>query len=346
MDTNYRFREKVVGLFFVAMLIIAFATLVLIGRGKNWFRPRVEYFTSFKESYNLQAGASVKLYNTEIGKVEEILLATRAVVVRLSVWEEYAQRIRRDSVAAVKSPTIIGSEYISVTAGTFSAPVIPPNGLIKSKEKKSISDVMQEFELEKTAKKVIAAAQDVSDLAKLLAGEDGPIYKTLNQVERATANLEGLIADVRSGKGTVGGLLESDDLLNDLKAAMKQVEAILGLAAKTAAKLPKITDTAGQTVSSVNRTMGDVRGNLKKISQILDQVQSAVAALQVVLENARKGSYDIPEITQSTREGIHEIRKGLQNVDKVVQSVQKNILIRPYLPPAPKPEALDAEVRP
>ena len=50
-------------------------------------------------------------------------------------------------MATVESPTLIGSEYISITPGSKTAPLVPPGGYIASMPRKSISNYMDEFGL-------------------------------------------------------------------------------------------------------------------------------------------------------------------------------------------------------
>jgi ABC-type transporter Mla subunit MlaD len=62
--------------------------------------------------------------------------------------------------------------------------------------------------------------------------------------------------------------------------------------------------------------------------------------------NLEKGSHDIPRVTQSAAQGIHEIRGAVDNIDKVVKSLKKNFLIKPNLSPEPEAENVDAGLRP
>ncbi len=112
--------------------------MVILGRGKDWFADEVTFYTSFKESYNLQVNAAVKLFKADIGKVKRISLGEDNVNVQLAILAKYASRIRQDAVAVVDSPTLIGSEYISIVPGAPNAPKIPVGGMIPSIEKKSI----------------------------------------------------------------------------------------------------------------------------------------------------------------------------------------------------------------
>jgi len=61
---------------------------------------------------------------TIIGKVKKITLTDDKVKVEQAILQEYASRIRNDTIAIVESPTFIGSEYVSIKPGAFDAPVI------------------------------------------------------------------------------------------------------------------------------------------------------------------------------------------------------------------------------
>jgi hypothetical protein len=51
-------------------------------------------------------------------------------------------------------------------------------------------------------------------------------------------------------------------------------------------------------------------------------------------------------VTSAAREGIREIREGVEDVDRVVQSLQRNIIIRSNLPAEPESMEMDAGLRP
>jgi hypothetical protein len=68
-------------------------------------------------------------------------------------------------------------------------------------------------------------------------------------------------------------------------------------------------------------------------------------AITAILQNAKKGSQDIPHITQSVSQGIQDARQEIENVDTIIQSLQKNILIRGNIPPEPVGQNTDADLR-
>ena len=190
MDTNYTKAEKSVGIFIIGTILLLLTTVVILGRGKDWFAEEVIFYTSFKESYNLQVNAAVKLFKADIGKVQKISIGEDNVNVELAILARYASRIRQDSVAVVDSPTFIGSEYISIIPGNASSPKIPIGGMIPSVEKKSIADVLKEFEVEKTALLAVRTIQELADLVAMVKDPQGPLLNTLAHIERTSRNLQ------------------------------------------------------------------------------------------------------------------------------------------------------------
>ena len=204
MQTSYSSAEKSVGLFVIGITLLSLTTVVILGRGKDWFADEVTFHTSFKESYNLQVNAAVKLFKADIGKVKRISLGEDNVNVQLAILTKYASRIRQDSVAVVDSPTLIGSEYISIVPGAPNTPKIPVGGMIPSIEKKSISDILKEFEVEKTAMLAVRTIQEIADLMILIKEPHGPVDDYVGQ-HRKNVHPSGTDhRQYRSGPGVVG----------------------------------------------------------------------------------------------------------------------------------------------
>ncbi|NTV54238.1 MAG: MCE family protein, partial [Syntrophaceae bacterium] len=104
MELKFSRMDRVVGVFLILVVALMVGSVVLLGRGKDWFRPTVTYYAQFKENYNLAPGSSVKLFKAEIGHVKSVQLVGDAVRVRLSIFEEYHNRFRQDTVVTVESP--------------------------------------------------------------------------------------------------------------------------------------------------------------------------------------------------------------------------------------------------
>ncbi|MBT3310992.1 MAG: MCE family protein [Desulfobacterales bacterium] len=331
MDLDFRKKEKLVGTFLVSVAVLLLSTVVFIGRGQDWFKSHIIYYTTFDESYNLQVNAAVKLFKADIGKIKKITLEGDKVKVKLAIVEEFSSRVRTDSLATVESPTLIGDEYISIKPGSSDAPLISEEGLIPSSEKKSISDLLEEFKIEKTAKKIINTIDDLSDI-------NGPLYSAINNTNK-------IIQDIQEGKGTVGNLLKSKDLVNNIIARLDDVDKIIKDINKATKKTPETMDRVNNNLETIGKISDGVHESVTDINTMLKDVEKSITSLKAALANIEKSSNDFPKVTQSTKLGIQEIRNGVKNIDKVFQSLQKNIFIRSNIPVEAEGENTDAGLR-
>jgi phospholipid/cholesterol/gamma-HCH transport system substrate-binding protein len=346
METRYTRAEKFVGVFSVLIAVLLLATVVMLGRGKDWFAEEVTFYTTFKESYNLQVNAAVKLFKADIGKVERISLGEDYVEVELTILHRYASRIRKGSVASVDSPTLIGSEYISIVPGPPHAAKIPPGGSIPSVEKRSLADILKSFEVEKTAMLTVKMIQSTAELVDTLQSPDGPLLKTLDSIQQTSANLAAITGRIDRGEGAIGSLVASREIVDGVLHNLETVTLLLDEIRTTSAKGPQIMDQVSGNLATIHRAGSGIVENVENLKAILDDARRALLTIQGILENFRKASEDVPRVTSTAKDGIREIREGVQNIDRVVKSLQRNIIIRSNLPDEPASMDTDAGIRP
>ena len=108
MSETFSRTEKLAGFFLVLAILGGLGAILLIGQGKGWFQKSQTYLAIFPQSYNLQQGAAVKMFNTDIGPVTRLRIVRvkdeNQVEVTIRVNAKYSDLIRLDSVAQVESP--------------------------------------------------------------------------------------------------------------------------------------------------------------------------------------------------------------------------------------------------
>ncbi len=314
MEQKFGRMDRIVGVFLIAVVALMVGTVVLIGRGKDWFRPTVTYYTEFKENYNLAPGSSVKLYKAEIGHVKKVQLVGDAVRVQMSIFEEYHTRFRQDTVATVESPTFIGSEYVAIRPGKPDSPLVPPGGLVKSEEKKTIAQILAEYEVEETAKRLTETIRNLADIVEDLRDPQGPLFVSLNSIEKNMKNLEIVTTGLKEGEGTAGQLLRSDKLINRVNSSMERLDNVL------------------QNIEGVTpEVTANLRESMEKIREIT--------------ANLEKGSREVPVVIRTTKRGIQEIRDGVDEINRVVKALEGSPFVRGNLAPKPAGKDLDAGLR-
>jgi phospholipid/cholesterol/gamma-HCH transport system substrate-binding protein len=339
MDLEFKRKEKVVGFFILTIAFLLLLSLVLIGRGKDWFKTYKEYYSVFEETYNLQKGAPVKLYNADIGKVKEVELVNDEVRVRLYIVEKFANRVKKTSYVTVKSPTFIGSEYIALAGTDKDSPEIEEGGRIPSIEKKSISDIMDEFQVEETAKKFVESVQNLSEMAEKLNSEEGPVFSVMYDIEK-------IVDDIEKGEGNIGEILRTSKITDEISARFTQIENILEDVRTTVSKTPYTMDLVNQNLERADRIGENIEISSQKINLMVDDLRKRINEVQLIIENIEKGSENVPRITKTTLDGIQEIREGVRKADEAVEALQKTFFIRNKLPERFEPEQYKPDARP
>jgi len=306
MDAKFTLREQLVGLFLVVTLLLSVGGVILVGRGKNWFAKHHVYYTKFKEGYGLKEGSTVKMFNAEIGRVRSITINDdNEVEVSMAILAEYERKIRRDSVATVESPTLIGSEYISITPGSKGAPQVSPGGSVTSTPRKSISNYMDEFGLKERfaqlGQLLAALTRVTNDLATLtaeLGRKDGPLLS-------AVADVKAVTAGVRSGQGTLGKLLVDEALYVRLEHLSGELE---------------------QTAANLNQVTAGLKPVSAELPALARELNESAKGVRSIVQNIKRGSEDFPALVTDTDEAVRQFRR-------VVESAKTLPLLRSNLPP-------------
>jgi phospholipid/cholesterol/gamma-HCH transport system substrate-binding protein len=310
--------ERMTGAFILLTLIVFLFTVAVVGRGKNWFRKHVIYYTAFEEGYNLISGSRVKLLGTDIGSVTDVGLSKdNKVKVRVRVLAEYASRIRANSVAIVESPTVFGSEYINIKPGTSKAAVIPPEGLIPTREKKKFTEYLEQYEIGAKLEHIGKVLEDLAQITDQLKDPKGPFFGTFGNLQEVTGT-------VKAGEGSLGRLIKSDELYEHMDTFV--------------ATLQETADHLVRAGASIEKGSAHLEKAAREAPEMVDKTQELLDRLlkvQIILEKVME---EVPEISAQAREGMEE-------VNRILDSVKENFLIRPNLPPPPESETHGLEIR-
>lgn len=325
MNLQYSTMEKMVGAFVLLTLLISVFTLAMVGRGKNWFRKHVTYYTTFKEGYNLASGSRVKLFGTDIGQVTDVeLTEDNQVRVEFKILAEYSTRVRADSEAVVESPTFIGSEFIALTPGSKDAPPIPPDGEVPSAERKKLTDYLEEYQVEKKIGLFGKIVEDLSRITGQLKQTDGPLFGTLGNIQQLTGTID-------EGRGTLGRMIRGEELYEKIMAELDALDAVL-------TSLKETADQGTRVGTQMVKVSENMESATRPAPEMIAQVQDLLDRLLRVTTLMERAMTEVPEISRRAREGMRE-------VNRILDSVQKNFLIRPNLPPEPTPESHGLELR-
>ena len=258
MKLNIKKRERIVGTFVIAITICFIVSFITVVKGKNWFKDTVEYSAIFQESYNLKEGAPVKLFNADVGKVYSILPFKNNVKVTIAIFEEQADRIREDTLLTIESPTFIGEEFVAIKPGSEDSKILPPKSLIKSVPKKTIMDVMEEFEVEKTAKKIKDSIKTVTDIVNALNDPNNNFWKFTNSIHKTADNIEKIVHSINMAEGSLGQLIKKDEIQKEILESITTLKKTLKNIEKGSYNIPEITTSTEKGIAEIRRGVENI----------------------------------------------------------------------------------------
>jgi phospholipid/cholesterol/gamma-HCH transport system substrate-binding protein len=274
----YSATEKAAGFFLFLSFGLILTIMILVGIGKDWFQSYTNYFALYQEGYGLLPGVKVKFLQTDIGRLKRLeITETNNVKFYITIQSEFARRIKGDSLASIKSPTIIGQEYIEITPGSAESLPIPGNGQIPAADPKTVDDVLAALQLETKLSQFDYIIQNLTSLTYQLQDSQGPILGTMGNLQRITDQ-------VASGNGLIGQLVSANEAYDELMDILRQMKDLAGSLNQTAALLK--TDVPNMTAT---------------IDKILNQVETGTRSLPEVARGAREGLRDVNQVLDSVK---------------------------------------------
>src|SRR4030095_6380428 len=196
---------------FVLIAIAVLIFLVLNASGDiNPFSRKLHLKARFADANGLREGSEVRLAGVRVGKIEKITLMPPSDLPNAPRVEALMaldssidgrpanERIRTDSTALQGSPSLLGNEMlINITPGTAVGQPINDFAILPSSSSNTVNDF----------------ATSGTDLAQRLS--------------KLSDEINGIVRDVKEGKGTLGRLFSDESLDNNLNATIRETEDVM-----------------------------------------------------------------------------------------------------------------------
>jgi len=275
-----------VGVFVLGALLLFTIALFMIGDRQMAFADKFTIYTEFKKITGLQPGAIVRVSGAKAGTIKSIdppTVPSGKFRIEMEIAEELHPLVRADSLASIETEGLVGGNYLGVGAGTDKAPAAAPKSTIPGKEPFEISDLMQQMgdtitkvndtidEMRDDVEHAVASIGDTVDNANaLITGVSDDVKKMAAAGARISDDAARISEGLRSGRGTVGKLLNDDELYQRAAAVAKQAEQI-------AADARQVVAQARKAVDEFQSKEGPVQGLAAGLKQTMDDARVAMA---------------------------------------------------------------------
>jgi phospholipid/cholesterol/gamma-HCH transport system substrate-binding protein len=298
-----------IGAFVLGGLALFAFGLFLIGNRRNMFTSRFEVYAEFTKMAALQRGGKVRVAGMDAGEVDSITVPSRPTGkfrVKMFVRGDLHQLVRNDSVASIQTDGIVGNKFVEIDAGSDVSPQVADGATIIGKDPFEFADLLDQAsngitaimgvinDLKGNAQQLLIAATGTANTANKMMQESSPDVKAMTASARQIArNLQDITANINRGKGSLGKLMNDEELYTRIAGIAKQAEEI-------STQLKATVTSARETIDKFNGKGGGMQS-----------VQSMQADLQQTLTYARGAMANLEENTESLKRNF--LFRGLFN---------------------------------
>jgi len=344
-------RELKVGLLIVLAIAVLAAGVFLIGDRDHVFSTKNRYTVLFESVGGLAPGANVQLSGVGVGQVERIDLPPNAqsstLTVVISIDRKYRDRIRKDSLARIKTVGLLGDKFIDITSGTPTAEIIGPGGIIPAAPPTDVDQLISSGE-DFVANVLAMSVSMRAMLARMESGEgvlgqltsDSETAETMRQTLQA---MERVLVKIDRGEGTLGKLLRDDAVFVNLEGTLarlensvtklEQGEGMLGLLMSDEAARQRLErslanlDSATESLSELSAALKEGDGLIPTLLSDPDYGKQVASDLKEITANLRKISEKLESGDGTVAQLIND-EETFQALNDVLIGVNENKFLR------------------
>lgn len=330
-NRNVSLSQLRVGIF-VLLAIAILVFLVLNASGDiNPFSRKLHLKARFVDANGLREGSEVRLAGVRVGKVDQISLLSPSdvpnaprVEVLMTIDSSIDgrpanERIRSDSTAEQGSPSLLGNEMlINITPGTSVGSPVQDYAVLPSSSSNTVNDFAKSGtdlaqRLSKLSDEINGIVKDVKEgkgtVGRLFSDE--ALYNNLNATIRET---EDVMRQVRSGNGSAGRFINDPALYNnanEIAVSLRAIAADLRSGRGTAGRL--LTDE--ELYNRINRTADKLDRSVEQINSVVTEVNEGRGTLGRLIRDE--------QIYNDARAAIARFNTTAERIDNLVAAAQR-----------------------
>ncbi|MGZ4034515.1 MAG: MlaD family protein [Bacteroidia bacterium] len=292
-----------VGLFIIIGLLFLVGGVLTIGDLHSTFQKKMTVSTIFGDVNGLQSGNNIWFSGVKIGTVKKTqFYGDRQVRVIMNINIESKQYIRKDAKVKISTDGFIGNKILVIYGGTSTAPEVEEGDTLSNEVMVSTEDIISTF-------------------------------------QKSNINVLALTKKLADGEGTIGKLMNSDSIYNNiiattnsLKKASANAQNLIASLSDFSSKLNKKGTLANDLVSDT-AVFKSLKATVFQLNNIADTAHVFINDLKTAGKNPKSpvGVLLHDEQTGSELKAtISNLDSGSKKLDEDLEALQHNFLLRRY----------------
>jgi phospholipid/cholesterol/gamma-HCH transport system substrate-binding protein len=311
-----------VGVFLFVGLLIFLIGIFTLGGQRKTFVKSFQLKVVFDDIQGLKVGNNVWFSGVKVGTIKKIqFYGTSQVEVTLSVEEEAHKYIHKNARASIGSDGLIGNKIVVIDGGSPKFPFIEDGDKIAVNTTLSTDDIMKTLQVNN--KNLVDITSDFKVLAK-------------NLVE---------------GKGTVGALLTDQQIANNFKTIVSNLQNTTASANRMASQLNTFSNKLNTPGGLADKMLTDT-AVFARLQKSVTEFQKTATSAAALTDNLNKASAKLndkdnvagvmlndPAAAEQIRSTIKNLQTSSKKLDQDLEALQHNFLLRGFFKNKAKEEA-------
>jgi len=308
-DTSNR-HAIIVGFFVFIGIAFLLAGILMVGNLHETFKKKMQLISLFDDVSGLQKGNNVWFSGVKIGVVSDIRFFGKSqVAVSLKIETKIQQYIRKDAMVKIATDGLIGNKILVIYGGTSAFDEAEAGDTLRVEKTFTSEDMINT--LQENNMNVLAISKDFKVLSQKVLQGEGTLGKLLNDnevynnMQATTRSLQQASSKAQLLVSNINvytaGFNRKGTFANDLATDT----VVFNNIKRSADKLKQITDTANQLVAKLNEAS-----------------QNPATTLGVLLYNEESGDH--------VKNIIYNLDSTSYKLNENMEAIQHSFLFRRY----------------
>ncbi len=299
-DSDYlQGMKRKVGWFLLLGIGVVAFTLLITGARSNFFAKKFDVYVQPPTATSFREGLPVRFQGFGIGYVDYVeLLEQGEVKVTLQLLDRYRPMLHQGAIVRLAKEGLIGEQFIRISAGDKSAPVLRHQATLDFVSEASIEKILQD--LQPTITQADKLLTELAELAVWVNDPYGTFHATMANMAEFSANLNS--DDMQSMAKDIKNVLNEvrrEQLMTNLSHAFKSTAVSL--------------DEMKPFLSDLGKDGGE---SVEKLNGLLERMQLLADNLKVLSSDATELTPELPGLARELRESVSESRVLMRTIRK------------------------------
>lgn len=302
------FSNLKLGIFVLAALTFLILLLYMIGKNKNIFGATFAVKAHFGNVQGLTPGNNVRYAGIQVGTVKKItILNDEQIEVELLIENKMKQYIRKNAKVTIATDGLMGNKVLNITPAPGDADLISPGDVLVTQPSVDMNGMVNTLSGTNDDLAVVAAELKGallrinnspalwalladSSLSRNVSASMVNIRAAAAKANTMLTDLDNMVLDVKSGKGSLGAILTDTSFAENLNEAIVRIKQVAVQADTLAKELSLVANGIKHDINdgkgAVNALLKD-SAIVKSITVSLDNIQQSTQHFNEVMEGMK-----------------------------------------------------------